>query len=146
MTGYLPKHFSIVELVPEELYKTLHPELMWGLFDDKLLKGLDYLKELFPRGAIIINDWYWGGRYSQSGIRTQNSPYYLSGSMHSVGKAVDLKFTEYEIKDAYEKLKYDKKITKYFSRMEHIDHTPTWIHLDQKEPSNGFPQLYVFKP
>lgn len=63
---------------------------MWSMFDTDLLKAIDWLWERY--GTVTINDWKWKGAFTQSGIRTKDSVHYSEGSMHSVGKAFDLKF------------------------------------------------------
>lgn len=140
-----PKHFVIEELVPPELYELVHEDALWKMFNSDFLEGLDYLKELFPKGSIIINDWKWGGKYTQSGLRTKNSKYYRDGSEHSDASAGDLKFTDYTIQEVYDVLKNDEKITSYFTRMETIKYTPTWIHLDQGI-TRWTGKLYIFNP
>lgn len=141
-----PKHFTIEELVSPELYEMVHEDALWKLFNSDFIEGLDYLKEVLPKGSIIINTWKWGGGYTQSGIRTKGSQYYREGSEHSSANAIDLKFTAYTVQEVFDRLRNDPKITLYFSRMEHIHYTPTWIHLDQGEHDGSFKYLYVFKP
>lgn len=141
---YKCEHFEIHELVPKELYELLHEDVLWKLFDVELLQGLDYVKSKFQNGMMLVNNYKWTGKYSESGIRTKQSKHYSHGSMHSVGKAVDFRFTEYSAKEVYNFLKDDKLITKYFTRMENIEDAPTWIHLDRKPVKNDFNTLYIF--
>ena len=61
---YIPKHFSIEELVPppEFMPKELraeykkHPESLFRLFDQRLLVTLDRLRERY--GSCSINNWH----------------------------------------------------------------------------------------
>lgn len=143
--NYECKHFGIYELVDEDTYNSYHEDVLWGMFSDDLLRGLDYIKSKFPDGAMIINNWKWGGSFTDSGLRSKKSNYYSEGSMHSVGEAVDLRFTKYDVEDVYNFLKDDPEVCKYFSRMESIEDAPTWIHLDQKNFFKGNDSLYIFR-
>ena len=114
---------------------TLHEDVLWGMFDENLLRGIDWLRDKF--GPITIN----GGSYTQSGLRTKGSSYYSEGSMHSVGKAADLKFKNHTPSEVRQKLKLMESIP-YISRIE--NGTETWLHVDTKPTDQG--RLYFFNP
>lgn len=139
---YKCEHFKLQELLPQELMEALvdvHDDVLWGVFDENLLRGLDWMKGLFPRGTITINDWEWGGEYSQSGLRTKRSKYYSSTSMHSIGKASDLKFSAYSMGEVLNKLRLVED-SPYIRRIE--NGTDGWIHVDVLE--TGKKGLYFF--
>ena len=93
------RHFKIHELVPLPIYKYTHEELMWGMLNPKLIESIDAIKDKFPNGTMTINNYFWGGERGWSGIRTKESPWYSATSQHSVGKAIDCVFSEYETDD-----------------------------------------------
>ena len=68
--------FKIHELVPVSMYKNMHEDLLWEMLDDGLLQSIDKLKEVFPEGSMVINNYLWGGDRGWSGIRTRDSKYY----------------------------------------------------------------------
>lgn len=85
-------YFQITELVDKEVAE-LHGTNAWRFFDQKLLDNLLFIREELDR-PITINNWQWGGRFSQRGLRHNQSPMvrkktriYLSA--HMLGKAVD---------------------------------------------------------
>lgn len=131
---YKCKHFKIYELVPKELYEVLHEDLLWGMFDENLLRALDWVKETYsPDSPVSVNTWKWGGGFSQSGIRTRDSEYYSEGSMHSVGCAADLKFkniTPEEIRRDIKRRIDSGETIPYIKRIE--EGTDTWLHIDTK--------------
>lgn len=90
---YKCKHFTIKELVSPKVLELIEEDLAWKLFDENLLKLADYIKERYsPDQPVVINDWSWGGNFTQSGLRTKDYEKYNKGSMHVWGKSLDMKF------------------------------------------------------
>ena len=136
---YKCEHFKIQELVSQKLYSMVHEDILWQMFDENLLRGIDWLRDQF--GPITINNWHSGGSFKQSGLRTKNSKYYSSLSMHSVGQAADLKFADWTPKQVSEKLR-QFSVVPYIMRIE--NGTTTWLHVDTKPI--GQAGLYFFNP
>lgn len=140
---YQCKRFEIYELIPKELYDMLGQNswLAWGMFDENLLRGIDWLADRYsPKDPVTINNWYWGGAFNQSGLRTAGSKYYSPTSQHSIGKAGDLKFktiTAEEIREDLRQLKYVPLITR-------VELDVDWLHVDTKH--TGKNEIYFFKP
>lgn len=137
--SYKCEHFKIQELVSQELYMKLHEDALWSMFDENLLRGIDWLRDQF--GPARINTWSARGHYDQSGIRTKGSKHYSEFSQHSIGCAADLKFDNFTPKMIREKLKAMNSVP-YITRVE--DDTDSWVHVDVKP--TGMASLYVFKP
>lgn len=136
---YKCEHFKIEELVPPALYDLLHEDVLWGLFDENLLRGLDWMQEKF--GTCTINNWCWGGGYEQSGLRTRGSGDYREGSQHSVGKGADLKFKRFTAEQVRAILKDEP--SPYIRR---IENGVSWVHVDVR-PKAGFEkEIYFFNP
>ena len=142
---YHCKHFSIEELVPEELFELLHEDVLWGLFDEELLKAADWLRDRY--GPATINNWKWGGVFNQSGLRTKNSQFYREGSMHSVGKALDMKFSNISAEAVRADLKAMNARGEMIPHIRRIEDGVNWVHLDVK-PQKGIMKghVYFFKP
>ena len=142
---YKCKHFSIEELVPKPLFDTLHEDVLWGMFDPELLKAADWLRERY--GQATINNWKWGGVFSQSGIRTKDSSFYSEGSMHSVGKALDIKFKNISAEAIRADLKAMNERGEMIPYIRRIEDSVSWLHADVK-PQRGVMKGYVyfFKP
>lgn len=122
------KYFKIEELVPEELYKR-YGDKCWDFLDPRLLESIDVIKERFPKGVIIINDWLWNKNRNWSGIRTSDSPYYSPGSMHSWGKAVDMIFSKYDPEEVRRDIINNPDIYPYIKGLE-LD--ISWVHIDTR--------------
>ena len=90
--GYKCRHFTLKELLPKELY--IDEETGWEMFDEKLLRTIDVVRDI-AGVPLICNDWASGGNRNYCGARTPKSKDYKSGSFHSVREdrpvmAVDL--------------------------------------------------------
>ena len=120
-------HFRIEELVSEELFDLVKPDMLWELFDEKLLDSIDALKEKFPNGSMTINNWLWEGDRTQSGLRTKNSKYYSPTSQHSVGKAADCVFSDYETEEVRQ---YIIDNPRKFPYIKGIEKDVSWLHID----------------
>ena len=130
--------FTLKELVPLHLYNLLHEDALWNLFDDRLLETLDTIKEKFPNGSIIINNYAWSGARTQSGIRTKNSKYYSEGSMHSVGKAVDMVFSKYTTDEVREYILENQDEFPHIGGLEKAE----WLHCDVRPRRDG--KIFLF--
>jgi len=126
------KHFKIHELVPQHIYEK-YGEKAWRFIDLGLILSLDTLKERFPKGKITINNYYWGGNFKWSGLRTPDSPHYFETSMHSFGKAVDPKFSAYDSDIIRKDIIDNPNIYPYIKGLE-LD--VNWVHIDTRNEDN----------
>ena len=142
---YKCKHFKIEELVDEGtylLYKEHYGEqhfetFLWLLFDQTLLMAIDDLRD--KHGSCNINNWHLGGDFSWSGLRTPESPWYSEGSMHSVGKAFDLKFARATADEVRACLR-----SKAPAGITRVELGTTWVHIDSAETGKGY--VHFFNP
>ena len=97
-TQYVPKYFTIQELVSKSIYEEFLKkgkvyQLYWFL-KNTTLYTLDKLRE--AHGPIIVNNWKGGGQFSQCGLRDIKAV--VSGgaswSQHYFGTAMDCHFTK----------------------------------------------------
>lgn len=134
----------IQELVTPEVYRD-YGEKAWDLLDPRILNVIQFLGSAF--GRIVINNWHRKGGYSNSGLRTT---YGSKGSCHRYGMAFDLKFLDCDIKKVYNYIKahQEELFVLGLRRVEHIDATPTWLHIDSKPfPHKAkYGEIYFFKP
>ena len=134
------KHFKLAELVPLSVINSFHEDLLWNMFDEDILKSIDTIKEKFSKGSISINTYMWNGDRTQSGIRTKNSKYYSEGSMHSVGKAVDMIFSKYTTDEVREYILANQDEFPFIRR---IEADVSWLHIDTKD--TGKKEIITFK-
>ena len=136
------KYFKIQELVSKQTYEK-YGEKSWIFLDERLILTLDALREYFD-APITVNNWLWGGNLQQRGLRTncdeivknktlKNSLYV---SQHCLGKAVDFNVKNHTVKDVYKVILENPKAFPYIKRIENINKTPTWVHIDIANTEN----------
>ena len=141
------KNFKVQELVPEEVYKLWADESV-EFMDEAFLLDVDQFvsdikKDLKVR-SVTVNDWLWGGKFHLSGYRYPTTAVGATNSMHKKGKALDLKFSGANVLDCYNYLLSNQSRYRTIRRIESIDCTPTWLHVDSK-PTNK-DGIHVFIP
>lgn len=149
---YKCKHFEIRELVSKDVYKFYKPKygenFIWCFFDNDVLADIDTIREQYGSG-LVINNWAAGGQYNESGLRSnvdslvksKKTPY-LGG--HNLAKGFDLKPLDKNYKRLYSviwELMNNGRLKK-LKRLENINSTPTWVHVDGLETGNGKPQIF----
>jgi len=132
------KYFCIEEFVSEEILVTYGEQLCWGFIDHRILKAADKLRIDF--GPLICNDWYFGGKRSECGLRVPSMKHYRQGSQHTHGRALDLFSMNHQADDIREAIKRDRKRYKEITGLEE---GVTWLHIDCRSPER---KLQVFKP
>jgi len=135
--GYRPEHFELYELVPEDIYNDVSHNILWGLFDDSILRAIDELRDRF--GPAWINNWYWGGDYQYSGLRPFSYEFGAKYSLHKYARAFDIKFNWFT---ALEVRRYLKEYPN--SLVTRIENKVNWLHIDRKNTQSD--QTIFFNP
>jgi len=139
---YITKHFILEELVNPKVISD-YGNFGWDLLDEGLLKVLDHLREVF--GSCKVNDYVFGGGYINSGLRVDwGSP----TSAHREGMAFDLKFKKATVTEVYDYIIANQEMLYEMGlrRVENINFTPTWLHIDSKEKIGKEGMIYTFRP
>lgn len=137
---YRCEHFRIEELVPPEAMDLVENEaILWWLFDDRLLRVADRLRKDY--GPMTVNDWPWGGEYTDSGLRLPGSQYYIPTSQHAHGRALDLKPREVSVGEVRQDI--TGRLRDYMCQVTGVELGVSWLHIDVRN-TNG--QLHTFKP
>lgn len=121
---YSPKHFSIQELVPSDVYKA-RGESAITLIDERLLRSLDQLREAF--GICIVNNWPWGGPFEERGLRNPDCKTYRPWSQHTFGRAADCSFKTVDAQTVRDSVIKSKACFPYIS---FIEDSVSWFHFD----------------
>lgn len=131
MAQYKCKYFKIKELVCPILLKNISEDILWMMFDDRLLRCADLIREKY--GAITINT----GDLVDCGLRDINSKTGARYSAHKLGRALDLHIDSIEKK----KLSKEEKIKEYNIVREELlederfnclsfENNISWLHID----------------
>ena len=144
------ENFMLQELIHPDIYK--HPAIGDRAIDfihsgipftlEALKKNLsrelaDDVKEI-----VTVNDWMFGGKYVDSGLRLPNSKVGAPLSAHRFGTAVDCKFKYHTAEQAYYHILNNQDKYPFISRVEGVDHTPTWLHVECTEHREGDVQIF----
>ena len=132
---YIPKFFKAYELVPPEIYAS-RKDKSFELIDVRVLITLDDLRMFF--GPCIINDWYWGGHFEQSGLRTVDAPEFSPTSQHTFGRAMDCKFKE----ASAETVRKFVIETRLLSHITFLENDVDWFHFDVRNTK----QIVLWSP
>lgn len=143
--NYKSKYFKAHEYVPPDIYKR-RGDKSFELIDSRVLITMDRLRELLGK-PITINNYYWGGDRTQSGLRTRSfyksdKEYSESLSQHKFGRACDFLVKGMTAKEVREFI-YDH--LDEFPYITFIETDISWCHLDVRNgefrvwsPSRGF--------
>lgn len=136
---YKCEHFKAQELVDKALYEK-RGNKVFQLFDDRLLKLIDELRELFGV-PMTVNSWLWGGNRTQSGLRTSGSKYYSPTSQHSLGRAVDFLVKGMSADEARRKIEawHNRNANGIATIAPSItmEADVSWVHLDIRNNPDG---------
>lgn len=137
---YKPKKFELYELLPRKFYHDYkyRGDSLWYLFDDRLLKTLDELREKF--GKTFINTWKWGGKREYSGWRPSDCEVGALFSQHKFGRACDCIFQDHRAQDVRAWI-IDNKNERIFKYITGMEMEIPWLHIDVRN-YNG---LLLFK-
>lgn len=149
---YIPKYFTIKELVPEEMVE-LPERILWGLFDDRMLYTADKLREQF--GPAEANNWSYVAEDTPEkainhyrGFRPFDVTIGAKYSQHRFGRALDLTFKNVAAEEvrqyiiAAKKAAHPKDCAKYITAIElNVD----WLHFDVRYHQLADPLMMFHK-
>ncbi len=139
---YIPKYFKIQEVVSPYVYNTVtNKDQLWWLFDDRLLKTADMLRDKY--GPIIINNWAQGLKYS--GFREESSTIGAKMSQHKHGRAFDLHPTKVTAEKMREDLLADPWAEE-FQYITCIEINVSWFHMDVRNWNKKQDGVFIVKP
>ena len=127
--GYKCRNFALYELLPKELY--VDEETGWDMFDERLLRTIDIVRDILGVG-LTCNNWKFGGKRNYCGGRTKDSDVYNYGSYHSIRKdrkvmAVDLISPKMTAEKMRQTLVSNAKDLPYPIR---VEAGVSWLHID----------------
>ena len=130
---YKPKYFTLKELVNPKIFAMTADYVLWQLFDPRLLKAADYIREKY--GVCFVNTS--DGVLTDCGLRAVDSPTGAKYSAHKYGRALDLHIKSIEDKklSKAEKIKaYDNVRLELLADKElgflNYENGISWLHVD----------------
>lgn len=154
---YRPKHFTLSELVDPWFIANHTEDECWDMLDEQALRALQAFRDRF--GRIVVNGFYKGHTFTESGLRRPDTKTGAKLSMHKKiagrkGSAFDMKFkdtTEHEVYNwiiANQSEAYAMGVR----RVESIDITGGvgdggWLHFDNKDTGIAYiNKIKIVKP
>ena len=140
-------NFKVEELVSPEVYELLGDHAV-NLLSLDFLSDVDTfvsdLKKDLGVTSVTVNNWLWGGNFTESGFRAAKTLTGAPGSAHKTGIALDIKFKGADVEACYNYLLKNQKKYPKIRRIESIVFTPTWLHVDGRETNKT--EIHVFNP
>ena len=140
-------YFQIHELTCKHTFDK-YGEKSWQFLDPRLVLTLDFIRGEFNK-PIEINNYYWGGHDTQSGLRcnlctlvkkkTDAGKLYLSA--HIQGMAADFSVKGMTANAVRTWLKQHEDRLPYPIRLED---GVNWVHIDVRQCNNE--KVYIFNP
>ena len=145
---YIPQFFKPEELVSKDVYERLKKlgklEIIWTLFDWRVLKTLDFLRAHYNE-PITVNNWMNGGNLQQCGLRWDDTTQGAEFSQHKFGRAADNHFS----KTTAEKVREDclkNPFAEPFQYITCIEAGVSWFHFDVRNWDKTTHGILVVKP
>ena len=137
MAVYKCRYFKIIELVPESLY-TKRGMQCWDLFDDRILRAADRVREIIGL-PMIVNDWHKGGIRTDSGYRVANSVIGAVYSQHKYGRALDMVCPKMRAQAVRDRVLVDPVCNGLITC---IEDGVEWLHIDCRNNPSGKISLF----
>lgn len=144
MTQYRCKYFTLKELVHPDLLKAVPEDILWSLFDERLLKLADKIREKY--GVCTVNT----GKLVNCGLRKSDADG-AKWSAHKFGRALDIHVQRIENQwggkkaakvDAYNRVREQLMALPEFDvlNFEHASKDSpsgiSWLHIDTANRKN----------
>ena len=144
----IKSYFGVKELVDPETYRK-HGEGSLRFICPMLQETLLIIRRGIGK-PITANDWAWGGKFTQRGLRHNNSPMvkrknYLYLSAHMFGKAIDFDVEGMSVKEVHDWILKNADLFPYQLRIERTlkGKYLTWNHIDIIQDESK-PKIYFF--
>ena len=139
-------NFDIRELVHSDIYN--HPAIGVRCVDFIHPEAVNVLESLksATKDVITINNWLWGGQYVNSGLRMPKGSVGAELSSHRFGCGFDLKFKRLSPQEAHAYIVENQSMFPNITRMEAIEKTPGWAHLEVGAARAPGVDIVVFNP
>lgn len=138
------KHFQLEEFVPKTIHDWFGDDAVYFVSEWQVEIAKDI--RAFFDAPVVINDWVFGGDLHYRGYRPPFAKVGASRSMHKLAGAIDFHVVGWPIKEVWGALTdlnlHDYWYAQGIRRIEHIKHTPTWVHIDNKDI--GIDKIIVF--
>jgi hypothetical protein len=132
----LTKNISLQEIVPRSIYNEYGQKAV-RFFSPGIIQGAQWIIDRHCIDKITINDWFFGGNRTQSGLRVEGQQYYREGfGAHDNGNALDMVSYNDNWLETLRKIHVDAIENPLLYqdngiwRIEVLELANTWLHID----------------
>lgn len=148
MISYIPKWFTVKEIICPEIYSKFGERSLMFM-DNRILWTIDSIREHFASKGFVgitINNWSNNGIRKYSGLRPFDCSEGAKYSQHKFGRAIDFLVNGITPSDVRKHIIENQKnqVFQYITRMEDFDGM-SWTHIDCANEKNG-DEIFVFNP
>jgi hypothetical protein len=140
------KNFDLWEFVSKKILAQGEKTALLTV-DKRIITVAQAIRDDIDRG-VFINTYNLGGHLENSGVRDFDTPIGAKYSQHKYGRAIDIKVPSMNHKEVVERIM--KREMFFFNlgvrRIESLEATPTWIHIDLGVSNLDQSGIIIFKP
>jgi hypothetical protein len=124
------KDFDVREFVPPSIWNRFGTSSTWFIRPE-IISLAQFYRDWFE-APVRVNDWAWGGRFTERGFRLPTSSEGASLSQHKFGCAFDCTIDGLSADEVREEiLQHEKEFMEAgLTTLESGDFAPTWVHSD----------------
>jgi hypothetical protein len=128
------RNFKTQELVPQAIYNQ-RKDMAIQLMDSRIIRFIDTLRDKLGK-PIVINDWCFGGKNHQRGLRTESSTYYKRFSQHTYGRALDFNVVGMDSDDVRQYI-LEHRNEDWCKDIMFMETGISWVHVDCRYTPNN---------
>jgi len=137
-------NFHDHEFVPPQIYKQFGDNSKWFIRPE-IVKLAEFYRKYFGK-PVTVNNYIFGGGFSERGYRVPDSKVGSKYSQHKLGAAFDCNIKGVDSDEVRDTILKNQKlfIEAGLTTIEHKDYSPTWLHSDIRP--TGFDYILIVKP
>ena len=139
-------NFILEEFIDPETFSIFGERSVWFI-DPVIVRVVQFIRD--RHGVpVTVNNWHIaGGKYNESGYRRPNTTTGGKLSQHKFGRASDIKTTGITRQELYKDIIDNQSLYMKvgLTTVEHIDSTPSWVHLDCRYIPD-IKEIFIVKP
>lgn len=138
--------FFLEEFVDPVTFAAFGESSIWFI-DPVIIRVVQFIRGRHKQ-PVTVNNWHIpGGKYKESGYRRPDSATGGNLSQHKFGRAADVKIVGTTRQELYKDIIDNQSlyIKVGLTAVEHIDSTPSWLHVDCRYIPN-IKEILIIKP
>jgi len=136
--------FDLREFVPPSVWEDFGPASQWFLAP-RMLDLAQFYRDYFG-ASVRVNDWHYGGDFTERGFRVPDTNTGARLSQHKFGRAFDCNVEGYTPDEVRREIKQNEKLfmEKGLTTLESGDIATTWVHSDIRSTDRN--SIFIVTP